>query len=75
MAEKLSEAQRRALAKMEEGGAWSSYEARAGLGTMNSLARRGYATKSQGLGSMAFPRTSIKFRITDAGRAALKERG
>ena len=43
------------------------------MGTLNSLENRGLVRSKRGLGSIAMPHTSIKWRITDAGRAALSE--
>lgn len=43
------------------------------LGTLNALAMRGLVVESYGLGSLAMPHTNIKWRLTDAGRAALQQ--
>lgn len=41
------------------------------MGVLNSLSLKGLVKARYGLGSIAMPHTSIKWRITDAGRAAL----
>jgi hypothetical protein len=41
------------------------------LGTLGSLEWRGLAAGQYGIGSIAMPHTNIKWRITEAGRAAL----
>lgn len=41
------------------------------LGTLGSLERLGLIAGQYGLGSMVMPHTSIKWRLTPAGRAAL----
>ena len=41
------------------------------LGTLNALERRGYVASKRGTGSIAFPHTSIQWRITESGRAAV----
>lgn len=46
------------------------------MGVLNSLSHKGLVAARRGLGSMAMPANAIKWRITDAGRAALaKSRG
>lgn len=41
------------------------------MGVLNSLSLKKFVVARYGLGSMAMPRTAIKWRITDAGREAL----
>jgi len=45
------------------------------LGTLNSLETKGLVRAKRGLGSIAMPHTSIKWCITDAGRAVLLNTG
>lgn len=42
------------------------------MGVLNSLSLKGLVKPRHGLGSMAMPHTAIKWRITDAGRDALR---
>lgn len=69
---KLSEAQRRALEKLagrtRPASGYGLYER---LNVLDALERRGLAYAERGLGSVAFPNTSILWSITRAGRAAL----
>lgn len=67
----MTKPQRAALEVVAAHGKGSSYELRRSLTTLNALVARGYARRINGPGSIAFPRTSIIFYITDAGRAAL----
>ena len=69
MREKLSKHQRDALVALNRYGEITAYGAEFRLDTLGSLETRGLASASRGLGSMAFPHTSIKWRITPAGRA------
>ncbi len=41
-------------------------------GVLNSLALKGLVKAKYGLGSIAMPHTSIKWRLTDAGREFVK---
>lgn len=41
------------------------------MGTLAALERKKLVTAERGLGSMAMPRSATKWRLTDAGRAAL----
>jgi len=67
---KLTNRQSETLIKLRDHGPRSAYPG-LHMGTLNSLAARGLVVESYGLGSMAMPHTSITWRITDAGRAAL----
>jgi hypothetical protein len=49
----------------------SAYGLRVSMGTLNALEARGLVRSVRGVGSIAFPHTSIMWRLTDAGRAAL----
>lgn len=69
---KLTNRQAEALIKLRDHGPRRAYPG-LHLGTLNSLANHGYVVESYGLGSMAFPHTSITWRITPAGRAALSQ--
>ena len=71
---KLSPKQRKALAHLspnQVGGA-SSYTLGVSLATMYALERRRLVAAKNNPGSMIWPQTSITWRITDAGRAALE---
>lgn len=72
---KLTEVQWRSLNWFADGHHRSAYNARSRLDTLEALYRRGLLSRRGGLGSTAFPHTSIKWYITPAGRAALEERG
>jgi hypothetical protein len=74
MAHTLTVVQSSALSKLADGES-SAYRLRAGLGTLRSLEKRGLVVSRGGLGSMAFPHTSIQWRITEAGRNALANGG
>lgn len=59
---KLSKLQEQALGKLTN--EWqSAYELGFKLCTLNSLADRGLAKRNYGLGSYAFPRSGIKFKL------------
>lgn len=68
---KISPRQREALAKLADATQATAYDLRIGMNTLEALEGRGLLTARRGLGSMAFPHTSIQWRITPAGRAAL----
>lgn len=51
----------------------SAYGLRLRLDTLEHLRIRGLAEAGRGVGSMASPRTHIRWRATDAGRTALAE--
>jgi DNA-binding IscR family transcriptional regulator len=68
---KISEKQHEALDKLLRITEMSSYELRVGMNTLNSLEAKGLIKSRRGVGSMAFPHTSIKWSITNAGRAVL----
>ena len=69
---KLTTKQREALATMALlGRAENSYTLRVGLNTLNSLALKKLVSVSYPVGSIAMPRTAIKWWINDAGRAAI----
>lgn len=68
----MTKAQKKALEAMASRSGGSAYSLGCGLGTLNSLALKGYATANRsGLGTLFSPRTGIAWYITDAGRAAL----
>lgn len=67
---KLSEAQEHALMALDAAnGLWlDAYTLNLKLNVLNALVRKDMAEKKVGAGSMAFPHTSIDFRITAKGR-------
>lgn len=67
---KLTDAQRRALAKFADGAWHSAYDVQASLATLNALRKRGLLQRQSGLGALFSPRTSIEYRITPAGQEA-----
>lgn len=67
---KLSQKQRECLAELAKGER-SAYPG-LNLGTLNSLALRGLVKDRTGRGSIFSPATGIKWRLTEAGRAALE---
>ena len=67
MSKPLSPLQQAALAGLKDGERRSAFDLKAKLGTLESLATRGLVTAKRGLGSMAFPHTSIGWRITNEG--------
>lgn len=69
---KLTNAQYHALRKLDEGGLRPAYPGLK-LGTLYSLCERGLARRINMPGYILAPRTRICFRITPAGRAALRE--
>jgi hypothetical protein len=73
MAEKMSKAQRSALEDMSRAESITAYGAGYRLDTLSSLENRKLARAERGVGSMAFPHTTIRWRITDLGRAALQK--
>lgn len=72
---KLTKAQWRALNWFADGHHRSAYNARSRMDTLEALYRRGLLSRRGGLGSMAFPHTSIEWAITPAGRQALASSG
>ena len=50
------------LDKMVVGQEYSAYELQCSLATLYALVNQGHISSQYGLGSMAFPRTSIKFK-------------
>ena len=44
------------------------------MGVLNSLSLKGLVKAHHYIGSMAMPRTAIKWQLTDAGRVALQDR-
>lgn len=68
---KLSPKQMEAVTKLSTVPKESAYGLRVSLGTLNSLEARGLVKAQHGVGSIAFPHTSIMWRLTDAGRAAI----
>jgi hypothetical protein len=59
----LTKIQSRALAKLHRRGGWeSAYGLQESLGTLDALYRKGLVHKKMGLGSMAFPRSSIMYK-------------
>ena len=69
---KLSPNQIRTMAALSEK-PWRGAFPGLSLGTLNSLEKRGLVRSAHGIGSMAFPHTSIKWTLTDAGREAWLE--
>jgi hypothetical protein len=67
---KLSKAQRIALEKLRDEGERCAYPG-ISLGTLNSLSLKGLVSAKRGLGSIAMPHTSIRWKITDSGKAAI----
>ena len=53
------------------GGPRGAYSNGLHMGILSSLERKGLVRAWRGLGSMASPRTHVKWNITDAGRDAL----
>lgn len=70
----LSELQRRALEGLKDGQLHSSYDLRATLTTMRALEARGLVRSRHELGSIFSPQTNIKWRVTNDGLRALKEK-
>ncbi|MCK5020170.1 MAG: hypothetical protein KAS32_24240 [Candidatus Peribacteraceae bacterium] len=60
---KLSKTQQEVLSKLSKTEWKSAYDLRCGLNTLQSLATKGLVKSKSGLGSMAFPRTNIKFKL------------
>lgn len=71
---KLTARQIHALAMLKDQGPRSAYPG-LHIGTLNALSLRKLVDAKYGIGSMAFPHTSIVWSITDAGLAALEENG
>jgi len=70
---KLSTAQRSAMLALDCAGDWmSAYTLRHGLHTLDALEKKGLAKSKSGLGAIVSPRTVVKYRLTDAGRAWCK---
>lgn len=67
---KLSMMQKETLGFLERNGEQSAYP-HLNMGILASLERKDLVSAKRGLGSMATPRTAIKWNITDTGRAAL----
>jgi hypothetical protein len=61
----------RSLAAIEHGA--SAYTLGASLATMYALERRRLVASQHNPGSMIWPQTSITWRITNAGRAAVED--
>jgi hypothetical protein len=72
---KLTSAQQRTLSALHAAGIWRSSYPGLNLRTLGALRGKGLAESRAGVGSIAFPTTAIKWRITDAGRAALTDGG
>jgi hypothetical protein len=71
---KLTPKQMEALTRLaKEREPKGSYSLQAGLNTLNSLALKKLVSATYGPGSISMPHTSIKWKITEAGRAALAE--
>ena len=62
----LSERQKEALDKMEPGKWYSAYSLQVGLNTLWALERKGFLIYVMEIGSIAFPRNSIKWRLKGA---------
>jgi hypothetical protein len=67
---KLTDKQRQHLLVLQAGET-GAYGGGLHMGVLNSLALKGLVATARGVGSFYSPRTAIKWRITDAGRAAL----
>lgn len=74
MITKLSQTQRATLLKLSDGKEQNASRLKAGLGTLQSLERRGMVVSRHPPGSMTYPHIYIHWRVTDTGRAALTER-
>ena len=61
MAVKLTKAQSAALQRMKETPRSSAYTMKVSMATLEALERKGLAKAFRGLGSMAFPKTAIKW--------------
>lgn len=72
MRAKLSPSMLKALTALSDGNRRGSYGLHVSLSTLQALRDRGLVTARHGLGSMAFPHTSIEWRITNTGLAALR---
>ena len=68
---KLTPRQRTHLEILKFGDWMSSYGAGLNMGTLASLERRGLVRAARGVGSIFSPQTAIKWKITDAGKAAI----
>jgi len=69
---KLTKAQREVLGRLSDVRGMSSYELSASLSTLRALCRKGLADLTNLNGYIFYPRNNIKFKLTAAGRAALK---
>ena len=56
-------------------GSSSAYAAGLHMGVLNSLSLKGLVSSQRPFGSLFAPHNNIKWQITDAGRAALQDRG
>lgn len=72
MKTKLTKAQKAALLKLTLEGQ-SAYELRTSLKVLQALADKGLAKIHHEVGSIAMPRTCIKFWLSPAGMAAASE--
>lgn len=66
---KLTETQRKHLEALKDGprGSYPGLH----MGVLNSLALKGLVKAAHGLGSIAMPHTSIKWRLTDEGNSVV----
>ncbi|MAK54688.1 MAG: hypothetical protein CML17_02350 [Pusillimonas sp.] len=64
---KLTKSQKEALEKFSDGKWHSAYDVQSGLNTLNALFNKGLLDRKAGLGSMAFPRNGIKFKLKENG--------
>lgn len=59
----LTPSQEKALKKFESGKEYSAYDLQTSLATLNALVTKGYLSSKHGLGAMAFPASSIMFKL------------
>lgn len=71
---KLTLAQHCTLVDLNDLSPASAYRMGVSLATLNALKKKGLASADGGLGSMFAPRNML-WRITDAGRSALRDGG
>lgn len=69
---KLTENMQKALKVLSRTEWRSAYDVQMSRGTLEALTERKLAEGRYGLGSIAFARTHIKYRLTEAGEAAAK---
>ena len=70
MAKKLTPTMKATLDSLDVAVWRSPYDLQVSIGTLDALVVRKLAEVKAGLGSIASPRTSVKYRLTAAGVAA-----